>query len=100
LPQVFFGLNGGAGYQMDALAAGVPAAAVDLSGAASGGKQPYTYSIVSGPAWLTVDAAQGILSGVPTEAAAAQTAVVSITDAAGQTMQLKVAMGAVEGLIR
>ena len=81
---------------MEGLSAGVPATAVALSDAASGGKKPYVYSVVQGPAWLTIDAAKGILSGVPTKAAAAQNAVVSITDAVGQTVMLKVAVGAVK----
>ena len=49
---------------------------------ASGGTAPYTFSKVSGPAWLQV-APDGTVSGTPTAAGANEDLVIRVTDSAG-----------------
>ena len=49
---------------------------------ASGGTAPYTFSKVSGPAWLEV-APDGTVSGTPTAAGANEVLVIRVTDSAG-----------------
>ena len=49
---------------------------------ASGGTAPYTFSKVSGPAWLAV-APDGTVSGTPTAAGANEDLVIRVTDSAG-----------------
>ena len=49
---------------------------------ASGGTAPYTFSKVSGPAWLAV-APDGTVSGTPTVAGANENLVIRVTDSAG-----------------
>ncbi len=49
---------------------------------ASGGTAPYTFSKVSGPAWLEV-APDGTVSGTPTAAGANENLVIRVTDSAG-----------------
>ncbi len=49
---------------------------------ASGGTAPYTFSKVSGPAWLAV-APDGTVSGTPTAVGANENLVIRVTDSAG-----------------
>ena len=53
-----------------------------VASGASGGTAPYTFSKVSGPAWLEV-APDGTVSGTPTAAGANENLVIRVTDSAG-----------------
>ena len=68
--------------------------ALNVSAGVGGGTQPYTYSI-SGPAWLSIDPATGVISGTPTAAAPATTATVRVTDAKGAYKEYTITVGAV-----
>ena len=55
---------------------------VSVAGGAVGGEEPYTFSKVSGPEWLTVSP-DGTISGTPTAAGANSALVVKATDSLG-----------------
>ena len=61
---------------------GVAIASFSVASGASGGTAPYTFSKVSGPAWLQV-ASDGTVSGTPTAAGANENLVIRVTDSAG-----------------
>ena len=61
---------------------GVAIASFSVASGASGGTAPYTFSKVSGPAWLAV-APDGTVSGTPTAAGANENLVIRVTDSAG-----------------
>ena len=61
---------------------GVAIASFSVAGGATGGTAPYTFSKVSGPAWLEV-APDGTVSGTPTAAGANENLVIRVTDSAG-----------------
>ena len=61
---------------------GVAIASFSVASGASGGTAPYTFSKVSGPAWLQV-APDGTVSGTPTAAGANENLVIRVTDSAG-----------------
>ena len=61
---------------------GVAIASFSVAGGATGGTAPYTFSKVSGPAWLQV-APDGTVSGTPTAAGANEDLVIRVTDSAG-----------------
>ena len=61
---------------------GVAITSFSVAGGASGGTAPYTFSKVSGPAWLEV-APDGTVSGTPTAAGANEDLVIRVTDSAG-----------------
>ena len=61
---------------------GVAIASFSVAIGASGGTAPYTFSKVSGPAWLEV-APDGTVSGTPTAAGANENLVIRVTDSAG-----------------
>ena len=61
---------------------GVAIASFSVASGASGGTAPYTFSKVSGPAWLEV-APDGTVSGTPTAAGANENLVIRVTDSAG-----------------
>ena len=61
---------------------GVAITAFSVAVGASGGTAPYTFSKVSGPAWLEV-APDGTVSGTPTAAGANENLVIRVTDSAG-----------------
>jgi hypothetical protein len=64
----------------------------NLTLAATGGKQPYTWSVASGsplPAGLTLDPAKGTISGTPT-APGASSSKVTVTDSLGLTSTVDV----------
>jgi len=75
---------------------GVAIAAVNMAGCAGGGTMPYTFSI-TGPGWLSINPATGVISGTPTAAAAATTAVVTVVDSANPpaTRSLTITVGEV-----
>ena len=61
---------------------GVAITSFSVASGASGGTAPYTFSKVSGPAWLEV-APNGTVSGTPTAAGANENLVIRVTDSAG-----------------
>ena len=61
---------------------GVAIASFSVANGATGGTAPYTFSKVSGPAWLEV-APDGTVSGTPTAAGANEDLVIRVTDSAG-----------------
>ena len=61
---------------------GVAITPFSVASGASGGTAPYTFSKVSGPAWLHV-AHDGTVSGTPTAAGANENLVIRVTDSAG-----------------
>ena len=61
---------------------GVAIASFSVASGATGGTAPYTFSKVSGPAWLQV-APDGTVSGTPTAAGANENLVIRVTDSAG-----------------
>ena len=61
---------------------GVAIASFSVASGASGGTAPYTFSKVSGPAWLEV-APDGTVSGTPTAAGTNENLVIRVTDSAG-----------------
>ena len=61
---------------------GVAITSFSVAIGASGGTAPYTFSKVSGPAWLEV-APDGTVSGTPTAAGANENLVIRVTDSAG-----------------
>ena len=61
---------------------GVAITPFSVASGASGGTAPYTFSKVSGPAWLAV-APDGTVSGTPTAAGANENLVIRVTDSAG-----------------
>ena len=61
---------------------GVAITPFSVAGGATGGTAPYTFSKVSGPAWLEV-APDGTVSGTPTAAGANENLVIRVTDSAG-----------------
>ena len=61
---------------------GVAITSFSVESGATGGTSPYTFSKVSGPAWLQV-APDGTVSGTPTVAGANENLVIRVTDSAG-----------------
>ena len=61
---------------------GVAITSFSVAIGATGGTAPYTFSKVSGPAWLQV-ASDGTVSGTPTAAGANENLVIRVTDSAG-----------------
>ena len=61
---------------------GVAITSFSVASGATGGTAPYTFSKVSGPAWLQV-APDGTVSGTPTAAGANENLVIRVTDSAG-----------------
>ena len=61
---------------------GVAITSFSVAIGATGGTAPYTFSKVSGPAWLQV-APDGTVSGTPTAAGANENLVIRVTDSAG-----------------
>ena len=68
---------------------------IDVSTGVSGGKAPYTYAI-EGPAWLTINASTGVISGLrPNTEQDATTATVTVTDGDSISKEITINVGAV-----
>ncbi len=66
---------------------------IDLLTAVQGGVGPYTFAIVSGPAWLNLSEA-GLLTGTrPATAEAATTVTVKVTDSENATAEKPLMLG-------
>ena len=61
---------------------GVAITSFSVAGGVTGGTAPYTFSKVSGPAWLQISP-DGTVSGTPTAAGANEDLVIRVTDSAG-----------------
>ncbi|MDR2430420.1 MAG: hypothetical protein LBD14_06005 [Puniceicoccales bacterium] len=79
-------------YDIPASTVGTAIANIDVSGGASGGTAPYSFSAVGLPAGITISAA-GVISGTPTAAGAAGTATITVTDATSATASITIAYG-------
>lgn len=68
---------------------------IDVSTGVSGGKKPYTFSI-EGPAWLSINATTGVISGTrPDSEQTATTATVTVTDGDSNSKSITINVGAV-----
>ncbi len=75
----------------------VPIEEVDVSKYVEGGTAPYTFSKVSGPAWITVSE-DGIISGTPTEVCANNDAlVVMVEDSDSGSASIEIYVGETKG---
>jgi uncharacterized protein YjdB len=83
-------------YEIPAIVIGEAIAALDLSGAISGGTKPYTFSATGLPAGITISA-EGVISGRPTEATPAGKAIVTVKDSSSpaKTVTITVDYGAI-----
>jgi hypothetical protein len=76
-------------YDIPASTVGTPITPIDISGGASGGMPPYTFSVslvYPLPAGISISPA-GVISGTPTAEAAAGTAVITVADNASGASQ-------------
>jgi formylglycine-generating enzyme required for sulfatase activity len=87
-------LSDGASYDIPATTAGEAITPIDVSGAASGGTQPYTFSATGLPAGITISAA-GVISGTPVMKQDAGRATVAVTDGKGAKASIMIDYGAV-----
>ena len=67
---------------------------LDVSGGAGGGTKPYTFRI-TGPGWLSINPATGVITGIPTAAANATTATIRVTDAVSAYKEITITVGEV-----
>ena len=69
---------------------------VDVSGGASGGIRPYTFSAAGLPAGLSINPATGVISGAPTaEVKTATTVTITCTDSAATSKTIDITVGLV-----
>jgi hypothetical protein len=81
-------------YDIPASTVGTAIANINVSGGASGGATPYTFSATGLPAGITISAV-GVISGAPTTAGAAGTATITVTDNLGATANITIAYGVI-----
>ena len=68
---------------------------INIADGVSGGKAPYAYSM-TGPAWLSINASTGVISGVrPGTEQAATTATVTVTDGDSTVKTITINVGAI-----
>ncbi|MPM07665.1 hypothetical protein SDC9_53972 [bioreactor metagenome] len=85
-----------AAYDVPASQVDKPIAEIHVSGGVTGGRAPYVYSATDLPAWLSIGATTGIITGTPTAVAAAGgTATVTVTDAQSNHQSITIAYNAV-----
>lgn len=80
-------------FDIPANTVGEAIATVTLSGAVSGGAEPYTFSKFSGPDWITVSS-DGVVSGTPVTAGDNSDLVVRVSDDKGESRDITIAVGA------
>ena len=85
-------------YAIPASITGTAMATLNVSGGASGGKKPYTFTAKNLPDGLTISAA-GVISGTPAKAAAAGSATITVKDSATppQEKSLTITYGEIVG---
>ena len=81
-----------ASYDIPASKVGTAITPLDVSGGVNGGTAPYTFTAVNLPNGITISAA-GTISGTPTTANAAETAVIKVTDNAGAVKTINIGVG-------
>ena len=88
-----------AAFEIPAMTTGVRIADVNLAGAVSGGKPPYTFSLTSGTLPKGISLSNGVISGAPTDPAAEGTVKITVGDFSTppQTKEVTVRYGAVSG---
>ncbi|NMA94379.1 MAG: hypothetical protein GX975_06940, partial [Clostridiales bacterium] len=79
-------------YDIPAWTQGTAIKGIDVSGGASGGTKPYTFSASGLPAGISISSA-GVISGTPTAAGAAGTATITVTDSAGTSRSITISYG-------
>jgi uncharacterized membrane protein YgcG len=91
MPLVFVDL----GFNVPASTVGTAIVPIATAPGVSGGLLPYMFSAAGLPAGLSVDAASGEIAGTPIAEAPAGTAVITVSDALGQTAAISIAYGEV-----
>lgn len=90
------GFTDSAAYDIPTSQVDKPIAEIDVSGGVTGGKAPYVYSATGLPAWLSINATTGAITGTPvTIAAAGGTATVTVTDAQSNQKSITITYGTV-----
>jgi len=80
-------------FDIPASFVGFSITSINVSTGVAGGTAPYTFSATGLPAGISIDPATGIISGTPTTAGAAGTAIITVTDAALATEDITIAFG-------
>ena len=83
-----------AAFDIPASTVGTAITNINVSGGASGGTAPYTFSATGLPAGISINAA-GVISGTPTATSAAGTATITVTDNTSATANITINYGAV-----
>ena len=85
-------------YELSGVTLGIPITPLDVSGAVSNGKSPYTFTAVGFPAGISISE-PGVISGSPTNISSSSgTAVITVTDSEGTTASFELSYGAIAGL--
>ena len=86
-----------AAYDIPAGRVGTAITAIDVSGGASGGVLPYTFTLEGAPAWLSITSDGAITGTRPSTAQPAATATVRVTDSAypAESKTITIQVGAV-----
>jgi hypothetical protein len=79
-------------YDIPASTVGTAIASIDVSGGASGGTPPYTFTATGFPSGISISTA-GVISGAPTVAGATGTSTITVTDRAGATQNITINYG-------
>jgi hypothetical protein len=74
---------------------GTAIAPISVLSGVSGGAIPYTFSAVGLPAGITIDPVTGIISGIPTAASVAGTAIITVTDSVSAGESITINYGAI-----
>jgi hypothetical protein len=90
-PLVFVDL----GFGVPASTVGTVIAPISTAPGVSGGQLPYAFSAAGLPAGLAIDPVTGEITGTPTTEQPAGTAVITVTDALGQTASISIITGEV-----
>lgn len=84
--------NNSSGFNIPESAVGQPIKSYSVASGVSGGTEPYTFSNVSGPDWITVSA-DGTVSGTPSVMGNNSKLMVRVTDADSATAEITITVG-------